>query len=319
LIAGCLLMLAVVPALASDVGTADAALHRDAEFVATVAWWMGAQEYPHAALDTVGRIADDELRMVKERSLRAVAGMLDVGADGSRVVGCNPLGFARTTVASAGTLPAAADWCVMGPDGAPAPMELQPLPGDSTRVDVRFLAALPPHGFVTYTVRPLLWDDPPPRPLPALDVAPQGCDSLTTATRRRLLDRHPPAFMPLSSAPDVAGPWGRSFCFVRVGNDQGPHHGQAAVTGLRKLPGRDWVEVELTNQSNAPAAAVILAPVAPVQLWQERQQDGAQIVAGNDVDVRGGALVCDLAAGQRRWFAVQLAPPPEARMGLVGR
>lgn len=312
-------MLAVAQAPASDAGPADAALHRDAEFVATVAWWMGAQEYPHAALDTVGRVADDELRSVKERSLQVIAGMLHFGAGGRHVMGCNPLGFACTTVAAAGTLPAAADWCVVGPDDGPAPLELQPLPGDSTRVDVRFLATLPPHGFVTYSVRPLLRDDPPPRPLPELDLAPQGSDSLTTATRQRLRDRHPPVFMPLDPASVVAGPWGRSFCFVRVGDDQGPHHGQAAVTRLRKLPGRDWVEVELTNQSAAPAASVILAPVAPIQLWQEQQQDGAQIVAGNDVDVRGGALVCDLAAGQRRWFAVQLAPPPEARMGPVGR
>jgi len=312
-------MLAVVQSPASDAVPADAALHRDAEFVATVAWWMGAQEYPHAVLDSLDRVADDELRMVLEQSLQAVAGMLDVGADGSCVVGCNPLGFARTTVAAAGTLPAAAEWCVVGPDGGPAPVDFQPLSSDSTRVDVRFLAALPPHGFAAYTVRPLLHDDPPPRPLPELDVAPQGSDSLTTATRRHLLDRHPPVFMPLDSAPVAAGPWGRSFCFVRVGDDQGPHHGQAAVTRLRKLPGRDWVEIELANQSDAPASSVILAPVAPIQLWQERQQDGAQIVAGDDVDVRSGALICRLQAGQRRWFAVQLAPPPEARMGPIGR
>jgi len=111
------------------------------------------------------------------------------------------------------------------------------------------------------------------------------------------------------------GAWGRTISLLNLGNDQGPDLPQVAVRAIKKSEDGDWLVVRLQELTGEPARDVVVAPLAPAREFRELRADEVQITASNEVGLRGGALVCDLAPYQPRTFGLKLAPVHDAREG----
>jgi len=112
------------------------------------------------------------------------------------------------------------------------------------------------------------------------------------------------------------GSWGRTLSLLHVGDADGPNHAQVAVRAVKKSEDGDFLVVRLQETAGREALGVIVAPVGPARKYKELQADEVQIPVGQDVSLRGGALVCDLAPYQPRTFALGMAPPSETRKGV---
>ena len=113
-------------------------------------------------------------------------------------------------------------------------------------------------------------------------------------------DRHP-------------GPWGRTLSLLHIGTGDGPDNPQVAARAVKKSEDGDWLVVRLQETTGQPATGVVVAPLAPAHQYRELRADEVPITTSADVDLRGGALVCDLAPFQPRTFAMKLAPPADTR------
>ncbi len=111
------------------------------------------------------------------------------------------------------------------------------------------------------------------------------------------------------------GAWGRTLSLLNLGDESGPDQPRAAVRAIKKSEEGDWLVIRLQETSGVGAAGVIVAPVAPATEFRELRADEVQIVASDEVELRGGALVCDLGPYQPRTFALKLAAPPAPRRG----
>ena len=159
-----------------------------AERAAALAWWLGAQPYPHAELerawtrflwhgfhdDLTGTsipeaytfswndmlLSQQEFSQVIKSSLAAVASGLDTDVDGQNVVVFNPLGFPRTEMVICravfpnpfSTKTASPFVQVHGPDDKLVPAVM--LSAGDIRSEVAFLATVPANGVAVYSIQP---------------------------------------------------------------------------------------------------------------------------------------------------------------------
>ncbi|MEZ4386081.1 MAG: glycoside hydrolase family 38 C-terminal domain-containing protein [Candidatus Krumholzibacteriia bacterium] len=122
----------------------------------------------------------------------------------------------------------------------------------------------------------------------------------------RTFERHP-------------GPWGRSVSLLHVGDEHGADNPRVVARAIKKSEDGDWLVVRLQEVAGEPARGVVVAPLAPAREFRELRADEIQITASDEVELRGGALVCDLAPYQPRTFALKLAPVPSQRAGAPRR
>lgn len=191
-----------------------------AERAATLAWWLGGREYPHAELerawtrflwhgfhdDLTGTsipeaytfswndllLSQQEFAQVLESSLEAVTSVLDTDVEGLPIVVFNPLGFDRTEIVTVNGVvptPLSVDAVarVFGPDGAEVPVLRWSAGTDQTphlADRLAFVATVPANGVAVYDLRTETKPFAPP--------APTGWDAdagvLETARYRLRLD-----------------------------------------------------------------------------------------------------------------------------------
>jgi hypothetical protein len=285
--------------------------HEAAARAATLAWWLGVQEYPHAVLDTVDATRAGQVRTVRRQSLRAIVQALDTSGGDPVLVAFNPHSHPCPGAHRGVELPGADRHpIVIGPGDRAVGQESGPAPAAGEGIVLAFAVDPPPIGVAVYRVRERGAGEVP-APLGAVDDRHATADSLVQVWRRERSRAVPATVLPVEDP--APGPWGRAISLVKLGTRAGPGHPRVDVVRLRKRPGADQIVVTLANRSAGPADHVIVAPIAPIRAWQELGPDGSQIVAGADVDLQGGALLCDLAAGAERSFALELAPPPPVR------
>lgn len=148
-----------------------------------------------------------------------------------------------------------------------------------------------------------------------LTIGMVGHGARWQAAAHREADALNQPILAFSGASKHEGPWGRTMSLLNLGNDQGPDLPEVAVRAIKKSEQGDWLVVRLQELTGQPVRGAVVAPIAPAREFRELRADEVQIAASDEVDLRGGALVCDLAPYQPRTFALKLAPVHGNRAG----